>query len=103
MKKEIYQDIFRTPDYFWFHPDTLEFAGFCLMGGRYQPIEPNPQGWLWSQQLNLYLGIYNQKLRFFTAEGELVPTPEEDAILAQQRADRLAARLQELGEDIDEN
>lgn len=58
---------------------------------------------MWSQQLNLYLGIYEQKLRFFTPEGELVPTPEEAAILAQQRADRLAARLQELGENIDEN
>jgi len=32
------------------------------------------------------LGIYEQKLRFFTSEGELVPTPEEAAIAQQQRA-----------------
>ncbi len=28
LKKEIYQDIFRTPDYFWFSLYTQEFAGF---------------------------------------------------------------------------
>ena len=25
LKKELYQNIFRTPDYFWFDPDLLEF------------------------------------------------------------------------------
>ena len=55
LKKEIYQDIFRTPDYFWFDPETLEFQGFQLMAGQYQVIEPNEKGWLWSQQLGLYL------------------------------------------------
>jgi Uma2 family endonuclease len=28
LKKKLYQDTFRTPDYFWFDPYTLEFAGF---------------------------------------------------------------------------
>jgi Uma2 family endonuclease len=79
LKKQIYQDIFRTPDYFWFDPQTLEFAGFHLVGGSYQPLEPNLLGWLWSQQLSLYLGIYEEKLRFFTSEGKLVPTSEEIA------------------------
>ncbi len=95
LKKQIYQDIFRTPDYFWFEPDTLELAGFCLISGQYQPIEPNPQGLLWSQQLGLYLGIYQEKLRFFTSDGQLVGTPEEDA-------ERLAAKLQELGVNPDD-
>jgi Uma2 family endonuclease len=43
-KKQIYQDIFRAPNYFWFEPFTLEFQGFRLVGGKYQPIEPNEQG-----------------------------------------------------------
>ena len=77
LKKQIYQDTFRTFDYFWFHPNTLDFAGFHLIDGKYQPLEPNPQGWLWSQQLELFLGIHNSQLRFFTADGKLVPTPEE--------------------------
>lgn len=122
LKKQIYQDIFRTPEYFWFNPNNLEFAGFVLVGGSYQSLEPNPQGWLWSQQLNLYLGVYQEELRFFTPEGQLVPTPEEVAEQEMQRAeqqmqraeqemqraeqekqksDRLAAKLRELGIDPD--
>lgn len=123
-KKQIYQEIFRTPDYFWFDPVSLEFKGFTLIRGVYQPIEPNPQGYLWSEQLGLYLGIHQDKLRYFSPETELVPTPEEAAIKAEnratqaenratqaenraikekQKAEKLAAKLKELGinpEDI---
>jgi Uma2 family endonuclease len=128
-KKRIYQDIFQTGNYFWFDPNSLELAGFRLTGQQYQPIEPTSQGWLWSHELELYLGVYERKLRFFTAEGRLVPTPEEAATserlekelaqqqaqrerlekeLAQQQAQRerqqaekLAAKLRELGIDPD--
>lgn len=127
LKKQIYQDTFRTPDYFWFDPDSLEFQGFRLMGGQYQTLQPNPQGWLWSQQLELYLGVNQRQLRFFTPQGQLVPTPEESAEAAQQQLEvvqqqaeaaqqqaeaaqqqlevvqlqkeRLAAKLRELGID----
>jgi len=108
LKKKLYQDTFRTPDYFWFDPYTLEFAGFHLVDGKYQPLEPNNQGHLWSQQLELYLGIYQGLVRFFTPEGDLVPTPEEIAEserqqkeIAQQKAERLAAKLRELNIDPD--
>jgi Uma2 family endonuclease len=107
-KKQIYQEIFRTPDYFWFSPDTLEFQGFHLVDGKYQDIHPNEQGWLWSQQLQLFIGIYEQKLRFFTPESLLVPTPEEAAKTAQQQLElerqqkeKLAAKLRELNIDPD--
>jgi Uma2 family endonuclease len=92
LKKQIYQDTFRTPDYFWFDPNTLEFQGFHLVDGRYVELEPDQQGHLWSQQLALYLGIYNNQLRLFTPEGKLIPTPEE-------RNEKLAAKLRELGVD----
>ncbi|MBN3875133.1 MULTISPECIES: Uma2 family endonuclease [unclassified Nostoc] len=101
LKKQIYQDIFRTPDYFWFDPETLEFSGFHLLDGEYQPLEQNPQGWLWSQQLGLYLGVAQEKLRFYTPEGELLPTPEEVAQQEKQRSDRLAVKLRELNIDPD--
>ena len=106
IKKQIYQDILKVNDYFWFDPETLEFVGFHLVEGQYQSLEPNPQGWLWSQQLQLFLGVDQEKLRFFDPEGQLVPTLEEVAEserqqkeLAQQRAERLAAKLRELGVD----
>jgi Uma2 family endonuclease len=92
VKKEIYQDIFRTPDYFWFDPDSLEFQGFHLVDGRYEPLLPNDQGWLWSQQLQLWLGVVDRQLRFLTAAGRLVLTPQE-------ANERLAAKLKELGVD----
>ncbi|MEM1392875.1 MAG: Uma2 family endonuclease [Cyanobacteria bacterium P01_H01_bin.150] len=115
LKKKLYQNTFRTPNYFWFDPYTLEFAGFNLVVGEYQPIESNNQGHLWSQQLELYLGIHQGLLRFFTANGDLVPTPEEQAEsereqkeyereqkeIAQQKAERLAAKLRELNIDPD--
>ena len=84
-KKQIYQDIFRTPDYFWFDPESLEFQGFTLISGKYQPIEPNEQGLLWSEQLGLFLGIYEDKLRYFNPDRELVPTPEEAASQERQQ------------------
>jgi Uma2 family endonuclease len=128
-KKRLYQNTFRTPDYFWFDPYTLEFAGFHLVDGEYQAIVANERGYLWSQQLSLYLGISNKQLRFFTSDGELVPTPEEVAELEHQekelerqqkelaleqleserqekelaiaQAERLAAKLRELNIDPD--
>lgn len=116
LKKQLYQDVWRTPDYFWFDPYSLEFQGFHLMNGEYQAIEPNEHGWLWSEQLQLYVGILEEKLRFFTPEGELVLTPEEEAdteyaraqeAIAQVDAERqrsaiLRQKLQELGINPDE-
>ncbi|MCA2666973.1 MAG: Uma2 family endonuclease [Microcystis sp. M114S2] len=92
LKKEIYQETFRTPNYFWFDLTSLEFKGFQLMVGKYEEIAANEQGWLWSQQLELFLGIHDSQLRFFTPEGKLVPTPEEVA-------EKMARKLQDLGID----
>jgi Uma2 family endonuclease len=115
LKKKLYQDTFRTPNYFWFNPESLEFDGFHLVEGRYESLQPNNQGHLWSQQLGLYFGIYQGLLRFFTPEGQLVLTPEEvaqqetqraeqetqRAEQETQRAERLAAKLRELNIDPD--
>jgi Uma2 family endonuclease len=77
-EKQIYQDIFRTPEYFWFHTETMEFQGFRLAGGKYQTIAPNSQGWLWSEELQLYLGIYAEQLRLFSSNQKLILLPEEE-------------------------
>ena len=93
LKKRIYQDTFRTPEYFWFDPESLELKGFELMRGIYEEIQPDEQGWLWSEQLGLYLGIQEKQIRFFTRERQLVLTPEEEALAVQQRADEAEALL----------
>jgi Uma2 family endonuclease len=87
LKKNLYQDRFRTPEYFWFSPDTLEFEGFHLVGHSYQPISPNAQGLRWSEELELYLGIHQCKLRYFTADFQMVPTPAEAAVAEMQRTE----------------
>ncbi len=115
IKKEIYQERFRTSEYFWFSVDTLEFAGWHLPHEGYVKIEPDEHGWLWSDKLGLYIGVAGDRLRYFTADGALVPTPEEGeerAILfanqekqraeqQKQRADLLAEKLRALGVDPD--
>ncbi|MGL5192948.1 MAG: Uma2 family endonuclease, partial [Chroococcales cyanobacterium] len=101
LKKQLYQDVWRTPDYFWFDPYSLEFQGFHLMNGEYQAIQPNEHGWLWSEQLQLSLGIAEEKLRFFTPEGELVLTPEEAEAEALSAVDAERARAQEAIAQID--
>jgi Uma2 family endonuclease len=97
LKKELYQDRFRTHEYFWFSPDTLEFAGFRLVSQQYEAIAPNKAGRRWSEMLNLYLGVQDGQLRYFNAQEQMIPTPEEGAEQAQQRAERLAEQLRSLG------
>lgn len=101
LKKDLYQNTFRTPDYFWFDPETYEFQGFHLLDGRYEPIQPTEQGWLWSQQLELYLGVFDKKLRFFTADGDLIPSPEELAEQERQRAEQERQRAERAEQEID--
>ena len=119
--KELYERVFKTTEYFWYDVDTRELKGFRLHDGRYTPIEPNERDWLWSVELNAYLGLWEGEyrgrrypwLRLYTADGVLVPTKEEQAEAERQRAEaehqraeaerqraeRFAQRLRELGID----
>ena len=93
-KKTLYEQVFRTRDYFVFDPfDRNSLQGWHLDLDRgYQPIPPNPQGWVWSNALELWLGAWDGTieddpatwLRFYDPTGTLVPLPEE---FAQQAAE----------------
>jgi Uma2 family endonuclease len=88
-KKDIYERIFRTPDYFVFDPfDPNSLQGWHLdLNEGYQPLAPNEQGRLWCQRLGLWLGTWSGTidrvpavwLRFYDEVGNLVPLPEEAA------------------------
>ncbi len=123
-KKQIYFDNLRVPEYFYYDPYNGEFAGFARGGGD-QPIAPtlgpDQQEQLVSRVAGLaltrwqgeFLGITAPWLRWATLDGKLLPTKEEVAQQAQQRAEQehalaqqateraeqLAARLRELGVD----
>jgi Uma2 family endonuclease len=94
LKKDLYQNRFRTPEYFWFSPDTLEFQGFRLVGHEYETIVPNESNWRWSEELGLYLGVEANQLRYFTAQGEKVPT------LAEAVAKAIAETEQAIAETV---
>jgi Uma2 family endonuclease len=87
-KKRLYQDVFRTPEYFWFHPITLEFEGFRLSAEhRYEPIPPDASGHRLSEALQMRLGVHERQLRFFDLDGALIPTPAESALQEQAEAE----------------
>lgn len=124
-KKTLYEQTFRTHEYFCFDYLQPEQQG-SLQGwrldahGRYQSIAANERGWLWSESLQLWVGLWsgtvlrNQTLwlRFYTPEEQLVLTPAEAerqrAEAEHQRAEaaeselaRLQAQLAERGLQLD--
>ncbi|MEG4098253.1 Uma2 family endonuclease [Microcoleus sp. Pol8_D1] len=120
IKKDIYEQVFRTPDYFVFDPFDPNYLQRWRLDAtlRYQPLVPNERGWLWCKTLGFWLGTWEgivdretaTWVRFFDESGNLILLPEEaaqqqaeaaqqQAEQERQRASRLEARLPELGED----
>jgi len=94
-KLNLYAERFHTPEYFYFSPETLEFAGFKLDFNHYIPISPNDHGWLWSEALGFFLGVHNGQLRYFSLEGAVIPTPDEAAKNEMLKVDQAIARAEE--------
>jgi len=108
VKKELYERTFRTPDYYIYDPfDPQSLQGWHLdVSQRYQPLSANEHGWLgtWPGSIRREPPIETcQWLRFYDGQENLILLPEEAerqrADAAQSKAERLAARLRELGVD----
>lgn len=101
VKKRLYEQTFRTQEYFCYNPDTEELFGWQLIKGRYEGIEPNEQGWLYSTQLEVWIGKWQGEwkrenttwLRFYTEEKQLLPTTEE---FEAERAQAAEAEIEKL-------
>lgn len=106
VKKELYDRIFKTTDYFVYDPfDASKFQGWHL-NGNYTDLKPNDRGWLWSEKLGLWLGswygtIGNETttwLRFYDPDGSLVMLQNEAeaqrAGLESQRAESESQRAE---------
>ena len=100
--KTKYEHIFHTPEYFFYDPETKELQGWRLAGNRYQAISPNARGWFWSEELRLWLGSWygtvdgreeTEWLRFYDADGMLVPTASEAERMRAEAAEAEVARL----------
>jgi Uma2 family endonuclease len=96
----LYSKVFRTREYYWYDEETGELVGYRLQGDDYVPIVPNERGWLWSEVLGVWLGVSDlpyqgwryRWLRYYDAEGRLVPTGEE---AERQRAEQERQRAEQ--------
>jgi Uma2 family endonuclease len=115
------------PEYFAYDPVAPRLSGFRLEQGRYRSIEPRSGRWE-SNVLGLELAMESGRIRFFHGTAPLPEAEElierlgsmvddivkreealasrlererERADSAEQRAERLAARLRQLGVDPD--
>lgn len=115
-KWQVYEQILRVPYYIAFSRYTNQIQVFCLVGGEYEPRELT-ENRLFISGTGLSLGLWQGEyqnvnrlwIRWLTAEGDLILTPREQAttaeqraIAAEQRAERLAAKLRELNIDLEE-
>lgn len=98
-KKEIYEKKFQTAEYFIYDPDNDVLEGYRLGQGGYEPKKPNEHGWLWCAELDLWLGKWSGSylgkpytyLRWYDADGTLIPTGEE---AQSERAERERERAE---------
>jgi Uma2 family endonuclease len=98
-KKDVYEQVFHTAEYYCYDPITQQLEGWQLHCGHYQPLAPNAQGWLWCDRLQLWLGTWDGAymtrqatwLRFYDAQGQVVPVfaeaAQQQAEAAQQQAE----------------
>jgi Uma2 family endonuclease len=107
-KWQVYEQVLRVPYYAVFDRYSNQFRMFCLQGTKYVEQIISGQGF-WFDDLQLGLGVWNgiyegvegQWLRWYDAAGNWVPSKQERILKAEQRADLLAAKLRELGIDVD--
>lgn len=113
-----YEQILKVPTYGIFDPALGLLEIYRLKGDRYEFETPDEHGRHWIAELNLFLGPWNGVwdaersgywLRWWDADGNLLPWMHEKAAqLAQkveqekQRADRLAELLRAQGINPDE-
>jgi hypothetical protein len=112
-----YESHLRVPFYGIFEPKRSTLEVHHLVDAQLQPMAANAHGRFpiapLGVELGIWQGVYQDLelpwLRWWDAQGNLLPTPEEEAERQRQRAEeehqraeRLAARLRALGVDPDQ-
>ncbi len=121
-KWEVYEQILKIPYYVVYDRYTDKILAFELMRRYYEELDVSEK-MIWMESIQLYLGVWRgtyegvtrEWLRWFDANKNLIPLPEEvvlaqkqqieaaqqEAFQQRQRAEKLAQRLRELGIDPD--
>jgi Uma2 family endonuclease len=106
-KKSVYEQTFRTSNYFCYDPTTQKLEGWSLQDGHYQSLEPNEQGRLWCSVLGLWVGPWQGEyhrqpgtwMRFFDQQGKVIPVEEEAQRHLAEEEHRLAEKHRRLAEE----
>lgn len=116
-KLYFYEQILQVPVYVIYDPYRRDLTVRYWQQGRYVVGTADDQGRFWLANMNLFLGLWSGErmgyditwLRWWDRSGNLLLWPGEQVRLAEQRAaqeqrraERLAAKLQELGINPDE-
>jgi Uma2 family endonuclease len=117
IKKQRYQDVFKTPEYYLYKPGSDRFKAFHLREGKYCPAERDAGGRVWSSRFGAWLGLWGGDylgstctwLRLFESSfessgepsgeraGRLIPTSFERAQAADAQAQAAEERAQTAG------
>jgi Uma2 family endonuclease len=106
----VYEQAIRIPFYAIYEVDKAAVEVYELVAHRYQKITPNQRGHYPIAPMGVELGIWQGRegnqtlpwLRWWDMQGNLLLTGDERAEQEKRRADRLAAKLQEMGIDPEE-
>ena len=87
VKKELYDRVFKTEDYFVYNPFNRQSLRGWHRTETYQDLQPDSRNWLWCKSLGLWVGTWEGTidretthwLRFYDSTGALVLLPEEAA------------------------
>ena len=103
-KWQVYEQILRVPYYVVFDRYTNQLRAFQLVATHFQEMTLSDQR-LWLDEVKLGLGVWQGSyqntqgswLRWYDVGGNWISTPTELAEQERAKAERLAARLRELG------
>ncbi len=114
-KREVYAEQMRVPEYFIYDPRDDSLIGWRLIGSLYgEPLEVEHGNRIWSNELGMfigpwdgdYLGDRDRWLRFFDAQGQVIPTFAEAEAAARGGAEAEAraahAEVERLRNEVDQ-
>lgn len=101
-KKELYEQVFRTSEYYIYDPFSFEFTGYRLSGGRYKTVQPDKENRIYSPTAELWLAVRDERLRWMTVDGYVLPSHKELSEQEKQRADEQKQRADEERQRADE-
>jgi len=102
----VYEQAIRIPFYAIFESRKALVEVYHLVDGRYEELQPNERGHYSIAVMGVELGAIEDNgicwLRWWDESGNLLLTGDERAVKAEQKAARLAEKLEAMGIDPDE-